>query len=398
MATKSPNLSQADSQPSPPARRRSLFARSSSKPGPKKKENNSVSPSPQPTPINPANPSQSTPATPSSQISTSPSTPPPPPSTTSPDGQIKLDTATSNLGAGSQQGPVPTTSQAPVEQVLAQATETSTTTVASLPGTSTSAHPTSEPADDTDREKEKDKGSLATTLTGTHNTRVSRKGAQTASDGAHSSTAAEKPPSLKSAAKRRVAKPQSSSPRVSFISRLFRSLVPCVGPSRLPNEAVDDVVSDPNSSAAAALRDKSARDAEKDPSLRPVPETLVTNESDTDQPHPGTEPSSLPLVPTIEIPSQQLNVTPPELTILDNNLDIVVPPTPTKVIPESETGGVTSSAVVPLVPRPRKWRTFARNKLTSLHQGTRVTGQVLLKTRRWRTLRESMRERTMRID
>jgi RNA polymerase II subunit A small phosphatase-like protein len=32
---------------------------------------------------------------------------------------------------------------------------------------------------------------------------------------------------------------------------------------------------------------------------------------------------------------------------LDNNLDVVVPPTPTKVIPQSETGGVTSSAVVP---------------------------------------------------
>jgi len=28
-------------------------------------------------------------------------------------------------------------------------------------------------------------------------------------------------------------------------------------------------------------------------------------------------------------------------------LDVIVPPTPTKVIPESETGGVTSSAVVP---------------------------------------------------
>ena len=348
MATKSPNPSQPDSQPSTPTKpsKRSLFSRSPSKPSPKKKENDSPSPSPQPNPINPANPSQSA-VNPSVQISpptpaTSPSSTPP---TTNSDGQIQSEPTASNLGA---QGPVPTTSQAPAEQASAQPTKTSTTTVASLPGTSTSSalHPTSEPADDADREKEKDKGSLSTTLTGTHHTRVSRKGAQTSSEGAHSSTAAEKPPSLKSAAKRRAPKPQSSSPRVSFISRLFRSLVPCIGPSRLPNEAVDDVASDPNSSAAA-LRDKSARDAEKDASLRPVQETPVTNESDSDQPHPSTNATSLPLVSTVEPTLQQLNVTPPEPAAPDNNLDIVVPPTPTKVIPESETGGVTSSAVVP---------------------------------------------------
>jgi hypothetical protein len=71
-----------------------------------------------------------------------------------------------------------------------------------------------------------------------------------------------------------------------------------------------------------------------------------TNESDSDQPHPGTDAALLPLVSNATN-SQQLNVTPPEPPSLDNNLDIVVPPTPTKVIPESETGGVTSSAVVP---------------------------------------------------
>ncbi|KAF8264592.1 HAD-like domain-containing protein [Lactarius quietus] len=308
-----------DSQPPPTAKppRRSLFARSSSK-SPKKKENDSL-----PAPITPANPSDD-PPTPSATTSAP---------TTSPDGEVKSDPATAE---SSPQGPVPTTSQAPPEQASAQPTKTSTTTVASLPVTSTSSavHPTSEPADDADREKEKDKGSLSTTLTGTHHTRVSRKGAQTASEGAHSSTAAEKPPSLKSAAKRsRAPKPQSSSPRVSFISRLFRSLVPCVGSSRLPNEAVDDVASDPNSSASA-LRDKSARDAEKDASLRPVQETPVpaANESDSDQPHPGIEATSLPLVSTV---APALQVTPPET---NNNLDIVVPPTPpSAVVPPGST-------------------------------------------------------------
>jgi RNA polymerase II subunit A small phosphatase-like protein len=320
MASNSPTDSTPDSQPSTTAKppKRSLFSRSPSKSPPKKKENNPVLSSPQPIPITPAADESVTPAS--------------PPPATSPD----------PAAASSSQGPVPTTSLAPAEQASAQP-KTSTTTVASLPGTSTSSalHPTSEPADDAEREKEKDKGSLSTTLTGTHQTRVSRKGAQTASEGAHSSTAAEKPPSLKSAAKRKAPKPPSSTPRVSFISRLFRSLVPCIGSSRTPNEAVDEVVSDPNSSAAA-LRDKSARDAEKDASLRPVHETPgATNESDLDQPHPGTDATVLPLVSTA------LNVTPPEPSAPDSNLDIVVPPTPTKVIPESETGGVTSSAVVP---------------------------------------------------
>lgn len=343
MATNSPNLSHPDSQPSPPAKppRRSLFARSSSKPSPKKKENSSASPSPHPNPINPTNTSQSAQSTISPASPSTPAASPPP--TTSPDGQIKSDPATSNLAASSQQGPVPATSQVSAEQVSAQPTKTSTTTVASATSTSSAVPPpTSEPADDADREKEKDKGSLSTTLTGTHHTRVSRKGAQTASDGAHSSSAADKPPSLKPAAKRRAPKP----PRVSLISRLFRSLVPCLGPSHLPNEAVDDAVSDPNSSAAA-LRDKSARDVEKDPSLRPVQETPVAKQSESDQPHPGTDSTSLPLVPAAELAPQQLNVTLPEPATPDNNLDIVVPPTPTKVIPESETGGVTSSAVVP---------------------------------------------------
>lgn len=312
MASNSPTTTTPDSKTSDSTKpqKRSLFTRSSSKSPSKKKE---LLSSPQPNPITPPSPP------PTSQAS--------PPLATNP------DAATST-----PEGPVPTTSQAPAEQASAQPTKTSTTTVASLPATSTSSalHPTSEPADDTEREKEKDKGSLSTTLTGTHHTRVSRKGAQTASEGAHSSTVAEKPPSLKSAAKRKAPKPQSSSPRVSFISRLFRSLVPCIGSSRTPNEAADEVVSDPN----AALGDKSTRDAEKDA----VHEPPVTNESDPDQPHPATDANFLPLVPT---PNPALHVTPPEPSAPDSNLDIVVPPTPTKVIPESETGGVTSSAVVP---------------------------------------------------
>jgi len=134
---------------------------------------------------------------------------------------------------------------------------------------------------------------------------------------------------------------------VSFISRLLRFLVPCVGPSRLLNEAANEVPSDPNSSATALREKASARDAEKDSSLRPVQETPVTNDSVSEQPHPNAElaPSSSGLI--AESGPSPLHVVPPTATTSDKDLDIIVPPTPTKVIPESETGGVTSSAVVP---------------------------------------------------
>jgi len=134
---------------------------------------------------------------------------------------------------------------------------------------------------------------------------------------------------------------------VSFISRLLRFLVPCVGPSRLLNEAVNEVVSDPTSSATALREKSAARDAEKDSSLRPVQETPVTNDSVSEQPHPNAElaPSTSGVIP--ESGPGPLHVTPPTTATSDKDLDIIVPPTPTKVIPESETGGVTSSAVVP---------------------------------------------------
>jgi len=350
MATQSQDISQPPSQQqsssSKPHSKRSLFARSPSKLRPKKKEiestpppqinSNSTNQSPSLQSDNPT----STPSVPTLPVTTTPSTSSPPSS--SPNGLAQPDNATSNPSASSQQGPAVSPSQVPVDQASAQPATTSTT-VGSLPDSSTPPAPsTSEPTDDPDREKEKDKGSLSTTLTGTHQTRVSRKGAQTASEGAHSSTAVEQPPSPKSAAKRKVQKP----PRMSFISRLFRFLVPCVGPSRLVNEAAAEVVSDPNSSAVALREKPSSRDTEKD-SSRPVQETPVTNDSVSDQPHPNHEgvPSSSVLI--AEPGPRPLHVVPPATPTSDKDLDVIVPPTPTKVIPESETGGVTSSAVVP---------------------------------------------------
>jgi RNA polymerase II subunit A small phosphatase-like protein len=353
MATQSQDVPHPPSQPQSsslrPRPKRSLFTRSSYKRRAKNKEIQSSLPpqinSDGQSPSSPSDnpPSASSVPTPSEAAApSSPST-----ETTGQDGHTTSPPAPSNPSAAPPQDSVPTASQAPTTQAPTQLVTTSSTTVASLPGSATPSAPAaSEPTDDPDREKEKDKGSLSTTLTGTHPTRVSRKGAQSSSEGAHSSTAVERPSSPKSAAKHRVTK-SPSSPRVSFISRLLRFLVPCVGPSRLLNEAVNEVVSDPSSSATALREKSAARDAEKDSSLRPVQETPVSNDSVSEQPHPNAElaPSTFGVIP--ESGPGPLHVTPPTTATSDKDLDIIVPPTPTKVIPESETGGVTSSAVVP---------------------------------------------------
>jgi hypothetical protein len=330
-------------------KKRPLFARSSSKSSPKNTQVQSAPP-PSSNPVTQTQ-SQSTQSdtvasslsapTALTTTSPSPSSPPPP---MSQNGVTKSDTASSSIGTGSQEGPVPAVSQPAAEQASAQATTTSTTTVGSLSGTAaSSALAASEPADDTDREKERDKGSLSTTLTGTHHTRVSRKGAPSASEGAHSSTAAERPSTPNSAVKHRLPRSQPSL-RVSFISRLFRALIPCIGPTRLPTQAANEVVADPDSSAAALREKPSTRDAEKDSSLRPVQETPITSESLPEQPHPSTE---LPSSPSGAVAEPSLWPLQPPTVTSDNDLDIVIPPTPTRIIPESETGGVTSSAVVP---------------------------------------------------
>ncbi|KAH9985822.1 HAD-like domain-containing protein [Russula compacta] len=287
-------VSEQQSSSQKPPSKRSLFARSSSKPRSKNKESQSTSPqinsptqSPSSQPDNPPH----TPSSPTVPVVTTPSSSSPP--NINPNGHTESDAATSNPSANSQQAPIPSAPQAPSDQTPAQ------------PATTSSTNTT------------------------------------TASEGDPSSTAVEQPSSPKSAAKQRAPKP-SSSPRVSFISRLFRALVPCVGPSRL-TEAGNEVVSDPNSSATALREKPSARDVEADSSLRPVQETPVTNESVSEQPHLNADlaPSSSESGP------RPLHVVPPTVTTSEKDLDVIVPPTPTKVIPESETGGVTSSAVVP---------------------------------------------------
>jgi RNA polymerase II subunit A small phosphatase-like protein len=73
----------------------------------------------------------------------------------------------------------------------------------------------------------------------------------------------------------------------------------------------------------------------------------VTNDSISEQPHASAELAPSTSGTIAESGPKTLHVTPPAAATSDKDLDIIVPPTPTKVIPESETGGVTSSAVVP---------------------------------------------------
>ncbi|KAI0066074.1 NIF-domain-containing protein [Artomyces pyxidatus] len=62
---------------------------------------------------------------------------------------------------------------------------------------------------------------------------------------------------------------------------------------------------------------------------------------------PSTSAPSAPSADTATL--QPLNVTLPTPSpgTADKSVDVVVPPSPSKILPESETGGVTSSAVVP---------------------------------------------------
>lgn len=193
--------------------------------------------------------------------------------------------------------------------------------------------------EEVDKQKEADKGdgSLETTLTGTGThtyvrTQSSRrKDAKSASEGAHtsSSTAA-----------------QSDNPRSSrrakgsFLSKVFRVLVPCVGPSqrsRLPeHENVVLRTSRPGGSSTALKEKQAAKEVEELPPPPPStnePKETLQPPGETTRPSVSEDPISLQ---ALEIPTQQTDQT------------VIVPPTPTKILlPQEETKDVTSGAVQP---------------------------------------------------
>ncbi|RPD57619.1 NIF-domain-containing protein [Lentinus tigrinus ALCF2SS1-7] len=175
----------------------------------------------------------------------------------------------------------------------------------------------------------KDKSSLESEQTGTNTFKGSpRKDAsKSVSDGVHTSTTEGEQHS--DAARARRSK--------GLLSKLLRVLVPCVGPSSRahPIDLDEKAQVPPQSSksrdaASAGLKEK--QEAKELEELPPAPQEPGTTPNGAQASTSDAEIS--PLQP-IEIPEQP------------DDPNVIVPPTPTKMLPLEETEGVTSGAVQP---------------------------------------------------
>ncbi|KAI0355592.1 NIF-domain-containing protein [Trametes cingulata] len=197
----------------------------------------------------------------------------------------------------------------------------------------------------------KDKGSVESEQTGTPTYKGSspRKDAnKSVSDGAHtSSTAAEHPTQSDSSHPPRPRSRRAKN-KGSLLSKLFRVLVPCVGPSsrahpidvdeKRPTGQAPPSPSKTNTASSSALKEKqAAKEAEELPPAPQEPqhsaEATVTAPETSADGAGGSAEIPPPLQP-IEIPQT-------------DDPNVVVPPTPTKMLPLEETEGVTSGAVQP---------------------------------------------------
>ena len=160
---------------------------------------------------------------------------------------------------------------------------------------------------------DKDKGSLSTTLAGTLKEAETRPKANKFST---SDSTGEKPKTSSSNPSKNK-KSLTTGSSSSFLIRLLRKLVPCLGPSSAHLTVLEDTGSDRKSSMA-------------------LQEKQVPKDSETVIP---TEPS---------VPSTS-QTTPTTITIPPATQDpqVILPPTPTKLLPQAETEGVTSGAVQP---------------------------------------------------
>lgn len=192
-------------------------------------------------------------------------------------------------------------------------------------------------------EKDKDKNSLAatsttqpnTTTTGSSTTsssstgrRFSRK-PKTARPSALTSAVPDKSPPVR-APSQEVNKSKGGSQRspkkASFISKLVRKLVPCVAPNDRAHAVEIDV---PDLS-----RDPAQGSSTSKPADPPVPSEKQRSEGDSQE-----KEREKVLLPPISVPKDPAT---------NQDVEVVVPPTPTKaLLPISETEGVTSGAVQP---------------------------------------------------
>ncbi|KAJ3484141.1 hypothetical protein NLI96_g5831 [Meripilus lineatus] len=219
------------------------------------------------------------------------------------------------------------------------------TTQTSQPNSSLASVPSGkERPDDSDVQKETEKASLNTTLTGTHthpHTQSTRpKEAKALSDGAHTASTSteqrQRPKSIKKKAKG------------SLFARLFHAFVPCVGPSTRAHDietlTVEPEPTSPDASATALKEKVDVKQTEEvppnptvveEPVPAPTPTVVETQPSDT--PPPSAEPEPEP---------EASSLTPLEIPPAPSDPAVVVPPTPTKsLLPREETEGMTSGAV-----------------------------------------------------
>lgn len=189
------------------------------------------------------------------------------------------------------------------------------------------------------KDPEKDKGSLDTTLnTRTHSIR--RKDAKSASEGTHTMST-EQPGSPQTKSKRA---------RQSLFVKLFHVLVPCVGPSqrtRLQDELYAPGQQPKATASTSALKEKQvAKEAEElppppptsgEPTPGPAPEQQPVQSS---QPEVFTAQESTPTLKPLTIPIQAEQQ--------EQEQEIIIPPTPSRsLLPPEETEGMTSGAVQP---------------------------------------------------
>jgi carboxy-terminal domain RNA polymerase II polypeptide A small phosphatase len=179
---------------------------------------------------------------------------------------------------------------------------------------------------------DKDKTSESTTLSGTQthgpqSGSSKHKPKESDSEGVltSSSTPGDSPSKRNSGKQKLLSKTKRPS-KPSILSKIFRILVPCVGPSRSHPIDVDDA----DDSSAISEPSTTLREKQASKEAEPIEDRPKT------PPAADTHPTAVTAPATLIIP-------PPSI-----HADVILPPTPTKqLLPLAETEGLTSGAVQP---------------------------------------------------
>ncbi|KAF7979093.1 hypothetical protein HWV62_43610 [Athelia sp. TMB] len=220
-----------------------------------------------------------------------------------------------------------------------------------VPAAAPMSTPAPPPSDSAPQEKDKDKSSLATTLTGTNKTNGNHPRTMNTSENAPSSsthggdlekTAASSSSPLapkeqaNGQAKATKGANAKGAKKPGFLVRIFRGLVPCAGPSAA--HPIDLPESPSAHASSDALREKQAQVE----AAQPVP--------GPSQPTPSEQAPPALIVPTLSIPTTavdtaDLPLTPvPAPTIVTGDDAVLLAPA-AQLLPAEETEGVTSGAV-----------------------------------------------------